>query len=60
MAPDSPSRLMDMAEIDIADENLRDLMAIQRVVLIEDGLESSLDEVLACVLVFYRRFVPYN
>lgn len=60
MAPDSPSRLMDMAEIDIADENLRDLMAIQRVVLIEDGLESSLDEVLTRVLVFYRRFVPYN
>lgn len=60
MTLDPPSRLIEMAEIDIADENLRDLKAIQRVVLFEDELEASLDEILARVLGFYRKFVPYN
>ena len=48
-----------MAQIDIADENLTKLKQIQHVIL-EDGIESNLDEALARVLEFYRRFVPYN
>lgn len=50
----------DMAQIDVADENLQKLMQIQNVILVEDETESSLDEVLARVLMFYRKFVPYN
>jgi len=49
-----------MTQVDIADENLLKLTQIQEVVEIEDGLESSVDEVLARVLEFYRKFVPYN
>jgi len=49
-----------MAEIDIAEGNLRNLKAIQRVILFEEERESSLDEVIHRVLSFYRRFVPYN
>ncbi len=54
---DSPSRLRNMAQIDVADENLVKLLQIQHVVNTEDELESSLDEVLTRVLDFYRMFV---
>ena len=57
---ESSSRLKDMAQIDLADENLMKLQQIQNV-LLEDGIEdASVDEALARVLDFYRRFVPYN
>ena len=49
-----------MTQVDIADENLLKLTQIQHVVKFEDELESSIDEVLARILDFYRRFVPYN
>jgi len=49
-----------MTQVDIADENMLKLTQILHVVKFEDGLESSIDEVLARVLDFYRRFVPYN
>ena len=49
-----------MTQVDIADENLLKLTQIRDVVMVEDGLESSIDEVLACVLGFYRKFVPYD
>ena len=49
-----------MTQVDIADENLLKLSQIQHVVKIEEELESNIDEVLARVLDFYRRFVPYN
>lgn len=49
-----------MAEIDIADENLVKLKRLQEVILIEDGMESSVDETLARVLDFYGKFVPYS
>ncbi|UCH56690.1 MAG: hypothetical protein JSV18_04850 [Candidatus Bathyarchaeota archaeon] len=49
-----------MAQIDVADENLLKLRGIQKVILIEEGIESNLDETLARILEFYRRFVPYN
>ena len=47
-----------MAQIDLADENLVKLQQIQHV-LIEDGIEANIDEALARVLDFYRKFVPY-
>ncbi len=49
-----------MTQIDIQDENLFNLRKIQTVIREEDGIESSLDECLARVLDFYRKFVPYN
>ena len=49
-----------MAGIDIAEENLRSLKAIQNVIEVEEGRETSLDEVLTRILAFYRRFVPYS
>ncbi len=48
-----------MAQIDLADENLMKLQQIQHV-LLEDGVEADVDEALARVLDFYRKFVPYN
>ncbi|MCW4036787.1 MAG: hypothetical protein NWE75_06305 [Candidatus Bathyarchaeota archaeon] len=55
-----PSRLEDMAVIDIAKENIRKLEEIQRVILVEDEDPTTLDEVLSRVLNFYRNFVPFN
>ena len=52
--------MIEMTQVDIADENLLKLSQIQHVVKIEEELESNIDEVLARVLDFYRRFVPYN
>lgn len=49
-----------MAEIQIVDQNLRHLEAIQKIISVEEGHESSLDEALSRILEFYRRFVPYN
>jgi len=54
------SWLMDMAEIDIADGNFLKLKELQRVIQEEDGVEVSIDETLARILAFYRKFVPYN
>lgn len=49
-----------MTQIDIRNENLFKLRKIQTVIREEDCIESSLDESLARVLDFYRKFVPYN
>jgi hypothetical protein len=49
-----------MAQINLADENILKLKQIQNVIRNEDGIDSSVDEALARVLTFYRRFVPYN
>jgi hypothetical protein len=49
-----------MAVINLSDENLRNLEKIQTIVRIEDGTDSKLDGVLARVLDFYRKFVPYD
>lgn len=49
-----------MALINLADENILKLKQIQNVIRNEDGIDSSMDEALARVLSFYRRFVPYN
>ena len=52
--------MKEMAEIDIADGNFLKLKMIQKVIRLEDGTEPSMDETLARVLAFYRKFVPYN
>lgn len=49
-----------MAKIHVKDENIRNLKKIQRVIQLEEGKETSLDEALARVLTFYRMFVPFN
>ena len=49
-----------MAQIDIRVENLLKLVKIQKVIREEEGVSSSLDESLARVLDFYRKYVPYN
>lgn len=49
-----------MAIIDIAQENLMKLEQIRKVVYVEDGIDSSIDEILSRVLSFYRMFVPYD
>lgn len=49
-----------MAVINLSDENLRNLEKIQTIVRMEEGTDSNLDGVLARVLNFYRKFVPYN
>jgi len=49
-----------MAIIDIKDENLQKLLKIQKVFHFEDGQKLDLDETLARVIAFYRRYVPYN
>jgi hypothetical protein len=49
-----------MAQIDIREENLWKLVKIQKVIREEEGISSSLDESLARVLDFYRKYVPYN
>jgi predicted P-loop ATPase/GTPase len=49
-----------MAVINIKDENLLNLMKIQKVVQMEEGENISLDEALAKVLTFFKKFVPYD
>jgi len=49
-----------MAEIDISEENLRNLEAVRNVIRVEEGQETNMDEALQRVLGFYRKFVPYS
>lgn len=51
-----------MTQVDLKEGNLRNLEKIQEILSIEerDGSEVTLDEALAKVLSFYRRYVPYN
>jgi len=48
-----------MAGLDISEENLRNLNAIQNIISIEEGHNANLDEAVQRVLRFYRQFVPY-
>ncbi len=47
-----------MTQINVADVNLLNLEGT--LILIEEGIESNVDETLARVHEFYRRFSPYN
>ena len=49
-----------MAQINLAEGNILKLKQIQSVIQQEDEIDSTLDETLARVLEFYRKFVPYN
>lgn len=49
-----------MAVINLSDENLWNLEKVQKIVRIEDGTDSNLDGVLARVLDFYKKFIPYD
>jgi hypothetical protein len=50
----------DLMDIRLRQENNEALEAIQRIILIEEDKVMSLDEVLARVLGFYGRFVPFK
>ena len=45
-----------MAQINVADVNLLNIEGI--LILIEEGIESNVDETLARAHEFYRRFAP--
>ena len=49
-----------MAVINVKDENVQNLAKIQNVITFEEGKHVSLDEALARVLAFYKKYVPYN
>jgi len=49
-----------MAVIEIKDENLKTLEKVAKVMEYEAGDVKGVDEALARVLAFYRRFVPYS
>jgi hypothetical protein len=49
-----------MAQINLAEGNILKLKQIQSVIQQEDEIDPTLDETLARVLEFYRKFVPYN
>ncbi len=49
-----------MAQINLAEGNILKLKQIQNVIQQEDEIDPTMDETLARVLEFYRKFVPYN
>lgn len=53
----SEHHLRDLA---VRRQNIEDLRAIQKVISVMEENDPTLDEVLARVLSFYRRFVPYR
>ena len=46
--------------IKLNDGNMQNIEAIQRVIIIEEGAEASVDDVLKRVLDFYAKYVPYK
>lgn len=49
-----------MADVELSDKNLDRLLAVQKVMSLEEGEEADLDAALTRILDFYRVFVPYN
>jgi len=47
-------------ELTLRMQNAEDLRSIQKVISLEEKKEPTLEEVLAHVLSFYSRFVPYK
>lgn len=47
-------------ELTLRMQNAEDLRSIQKVISLEEKKEPTLEEVLARVLSFYSRFVPYK
>jgi len=50
----------DVRDLNLSKENILDLKIIQRVFMMYEDEFLSLDEVLARVLEFYRKFIPYR
>ena len=50
----------DVRDLNLNKENILDLKIIQRVFMMYEDEFLSLDEVLARVLEFYRKFIPYR
>jgi hypothetical protein len=53
-------RASDLRDIRLWQQNLDDLRRLQKVMLIEENKVLSQDEVLARLLTFYARFVPFR
>jgi len=53
-------RASDLRDIRLRQQNLDDLRRLQKVMLIEENMVLSQDEVLARLLTFYARFVPFR
>lgn len=53
----SENHLRDLA---VRRQNIEGLRAIQKVISVMEESDPTLDEVLARILSFYRRFVPYR
>lgn len=50
----------DLRDIRLRRQNFEGLRALQKIMLIEEDQVHSIDEVLARVLTFYDRFVPFK
>lgn len=48
----------ELRDLHVRQANTRDLLALQEIIDLEEGRALSLEEVLARVLGFYKRFVP--
>ena len=62
LSANNPSSInhQDMRDIFLRRQNMKDLEALQRIILVEEDQVLSTDEVLARVLKFYGRFVPFR
>jgi hypothetical protein len=59
MAPRPAETLPDeLRDLRMRQANTRDLLALQEIIDLEEGRALSLEEVLARVIGFYKRFVP--
>jgi hypothetical protein len=50
----------DLRDIRLRRQNFEGLRALQKIILIEEDQVYSIDEVLARILTFYDRFVPFK
>ena len=48
----------ELQDLHVRQANTRDLLALQEIIDLEEGRALSIEEVLARVLGFYKRFVP--
>jgi hypothetical protein len=48
----------ELRDLRVRQANTRDLLALQEIIDLEEGRALSLEEVLARVIGFYKRFVP--
>jgi hypothetical protein len=53
-------RESDLRDIRLRQQNFEGLRALQKIMLVEEDQVYSIDEVLARILTFYDRFVPFK